>query len=204
MTLQRWNSMGTPEILCMLISKFPGNTRDQWNKKVLIIRRQHRRELALEDLIDFSGGETQLPFDPLFSREALRDYTEKADKVGNNKRRIKPYVGKTKLEEKCADAKDGASEFKKLQRPICDESHDLDNCSMFNDQTPEERSKIVWKKILCYGYYSPVIQDHNAKSCKQRRTCMICKQSHPTDLHGYLPKKKQPKVTMTLKMVFLQ
>ena len=35
----------------------------------------------------------------------------------------------------------------------------------------------------------------HAKTCKQRRTCMICKQSHPTGLHGYLPKKKQPKVT---------
>ena len=31
--------------------------------------------------------------------------------------------------------------------------------------------------------------------CKQRRTCKICKQSHPAGLHGYLPKKKQPKVT---------
>ena len=105
MTLQRWNSMGTPEILCMLISKFPGNTRDQWNKKVLIIIRQHRRELALEDLIDFFDEETQLPFDPLFSREALRDYTEKADKVGNNKRRIKRYVRKTKVEVKQREAK---------------------------------------------------------------------------------------------------
>ena len=26
--------------------------------------------------------------------------------------------------------------------------------------------------------------------CKKKRTCKICKQSLPTDLHGYLPKKK--------------
>ena len=43
MTLQHLNSMDTPEILCMLISKLPGNTRDRWNRKVLIISRQHRR-----------------------------------------------------------------------------------------------------------------------------------------------------------------
>ena len=38
-------------------------------------------------------------------------------------------------------------------------------------------------------------QDHNAKSCKHRRTRKTCKQSHPTGLHEYVPKKKQPKVT---------
>ena len=125
----------------------------------------------------------------------MKDYNEKADKVGNNKRRVKQYVGKTKVEEEGSDAKDGDSEFKKVQCPVCDETHDLDNCSLFEDQTIEERSKLLWKKKLCYGCYSPVSQDHNAKTSKQRRTFMICKQSHPAGLHRYLPKKKQPKVT---------
>ena len=92
MALQHWNSMDTPEILCMLVSKLPGNTRDRWNRKVLITRRQHRREPELEDFIDFFDNETQLANDPLFSRGALKDYNEKADKVGNNKRRVKQYV----------------------------------------------------------------------------------------------------------------
>ena len=48
----------------------------------------------------------------------LRDYSEKDDKVGNNKRRIKQCEGKTKVEEKCGVAKDGDSEFKKLQCPV--------------------------------------------------------------------------------------
>ena len=104
--------MHTPEILCMLISKLPDNTRDRWNRKVLITRRQHRRQPELEDFIDIFDDETQLANDPLFLREALRDFTEKVDKVGNNKRRIKQYVGKTKVEEKGGDTKDGDSEFK--------------------------------------------------------------------------------------------
>ena len=132
--------------------------------------------------------------DPLFFREALRDYTEKTDKVGNNKRRIKQYAGKTKVEEIGGDAKVGDGEFKKVQCSVCDESRDLDNCSMFKDQK-RKGSKILWKKKLCYVCYSPVSQDHNAKTCKQRRTWMICKQSDPTGFHGYLPKKKQPKLT---------
>ena len=54
----------------------------------------------------FFDDEIQLVFydDPLFSREALRDYTEKADKAGNNKRRIKQYVRKTKVEVKQREA----------------------------------------------------------------------------------------------------
>ena len=71
MALQHWNSVDTPEVLCMLMSKLPGNTRDQWNRKVLIIRRQQRREPELEDFIDFFDDETQLANDPLFSREAF-------------------------------------------------------------------------------------------------------------------------------------
>ena len=50
------------------------------------------------------------------------------------------------MEEKCGDAKDGDSEFKKIQCPVCDESHDLENCNMFKDQTLEKRNKILWKK----------------------------------------------------------
>ena len=65
-------------------------------------------------------------------------------------------MGKTKVEEKCGDAKDGDSEFKKVQCSVCDESHDLDNCNMFKNQTLKERSKILWKKKLCYGCYSPL------------------------------------------------
>ena len=135
----------------------------------------------------------KLANEPFFSRGALRDYTGKAGKGGNNKRSIKQNVEKIKMEEKCGDAKDGDGEFKKGQCPVCDENHDLGNCSMFKDQTLEERSKMLRKKKLCYGYYSPVSQDHNAKTGKQRITCMICKQSHPTGLHVYLPKKKHRK-----------
>ena len=55
----------------------------------------------------FFDDEIQLIFydDPLFSREAFRDCTEKADKISNNKRRIKQYVRKTKVEVKQREAK---------------------------------------------------------------------------------------------------
>ena len=34
----------SPEVLCMSISKFPGYVRERWNRKVLSIRRTHKRD----------------------------------------------------------------------------------------------------------------------------------------------------------------
>ena len=37
---QDWNTLDTPEIICMLISKLPGVLMDRWNRKVQNIRRR--------------------------------------------------------------------------------------------------------------------------------------------------------------------
>ena len=50
MSKQQWNILDTPDILCTLISKLPGNARDRWNRKVFNVRRRDRREPALTDL----------------------------------------------------------------------------------------------------------------------------------------------------------
>ena len=48
---QDWNALDTPEMLCMLISKVPGQLMDRWNRTVQAIRRKQRREPDLQDLI---------------------------------------------------------------------------------------------------------------------------------------------------------
>ena len=73
------------------------------------------------------------------------------------------------MEEKGDDAKDDDNKFKKVQCRVCNKIHDLYNCSLFKDQTLEERSKILWKKKLCYGCYLPISQDHNTKTCKEHK-----------------------------------
>ena len=47
----------------------------------------------------------------------------------------------------------------------------------------------------CYGCYSHVTSEHNAKSCKKRRKRQVCNLGHPTGLHGYIHKKKDDSVT---------
>ena len=75
-------------------------------------------------------------------------------------------------------------------RNVASDGHDADDCSIFNGQTVEERSKTLARKKLCYGCYKPITADHNARTCKTQRTCKICNQKHPTCLHGYISKKK--------------
>ena len=37
---RKCNVLDTPEIMCMVLSKIPGGTRDKWSKRVLLIRRK--------------------------------------------------------------------------------------------------------------------------------------------------------------------
>ena len=53
--------------------------------------------------------------------------------------------------------------------PVCEGRHNLDDCRQFNDLTLEEQSKISRKKKLCYGCYSPISPERNAKSCKKTK-----------------------------------
>ena len=69
--------------------------------------------------------------------------------------------------------------------PLCSESHDIEDCVFFLQQTMEERSK------LCYGCFEEVTKEHNAKSCANQRRCKVCNGKHPAALHGYVRKKKQ-------------
>ena len=44
------------------------------------------------------------------------------------------------------------------------------------------------KKSDCCGCLEPMEDGHNTRSSKKRLLCMICKEPHPTLLHGYIPK----------------
>ena len=71
----------------------------------------------------------------------------------------------------------------------CEEKHDLDKCEQFN-MSVDERSKMLRRKRLCYGYYLLVSAEHTTKICKKKRVCKICTMKHPTGLHGYVPRWK--------------
>ena len=117
MSREQWNSLNSPDILCTLTSKLPGNARDKWNRKVLSIQRHRAEDPELADFIDFINEETLLASEPLFSREALKVYVEK--ERSHLKKKMKSYASNTT--DKVQEEKDA---IKEMKCPVCEEKHD--------------------------------------------------------------------------------
>ena len=176
---QTWNALDTPEMMCLVLSKLPGHTRERWNRSVMSIRRRYSREPDFADLIHFVEDEATLVNDPLFSKEALSGYVDKTE-VPVKRKQLKTHV---------ITANEDTSRSQN-SCPLCQRYHDKDKCEDFMKESVEDRSKFLAKYKLCYGCYMPISLDHNARSCKQRRVCTICKEKHPTGLHGYKHPRK--------------
>ena len=141
------------------MSKLPGNARDKWKRKVMMIRRFHGREPELSDFIYFVDGTTLLASDPLSSQEALKEYNESQEK--GTRRKLKSYF--SHAAEPVKNERDVSSGN---NYPVFEGRHDLNNCWQFNDLTLEECCKTLREKKLCYGCYSPITSEHNTNSCK--------------------------------------
>ena len=50
---QNWNTIDTPEMMCLVLSKLSGNSREKWKRTVLNIRRRHLRQPYFAELILF-------------------------------------------------------------------------------------------------------------------------------------------------------
>ena len=145
------------------------------------IRAKHSREPELKDLINYVDKETALVSDPLFSKEGVEQHLDKRDVKVDKRRRVRSYAIRSGKSDK--DTK----KDKCVMRTSC---HDLNDCSIFMSLTAEDRSKMLFKNKLCYGCYGCISKDHSARNCKQPKSCKICKEKHPTCLHGFKPKKE--------------
>ena len=126
--------------------------------------------------------------DPLFLREALHEYARQKEKEGKAKyKKLKNcYV---KSEEKLTQNQSSVNPRKKFV--FYDGSHDLDDCQFYTEIPVEDRSKFLKENKLCYGCYEEISTQHTESSCKNRRTCKICKEKHLTGLHGFTFKRKR-------------
>ena len=157
---QNWNTIHTQKIMCLVLSKLPGISREKWNRTVLNIRRRHLREPDFADLIHFVDDEATVANDPLFSKDALSAYVDR--KEAPSKRRLcKTYLTTAK-------GKIGKS---KHVCYLCQNNHDLDKYQEYMKKSVKERSKFLFQRKLCYGCYMPISTDHNSRSCKQRKMC---------------------------------
>ena len=97
--------------------------------------------------------------DPLFSPEALSELDIVKERPAR-RNKIKGFL--TVSGEKAA-ADDKNDKKKPPHCPLCNGSHDLDECRNFNEME-EGRSKFLSKQKLCYGCYEKVLQSHTARN----------------------------------------
>ena len=173
------NHFDTPDNICIVLSKLPGNLRDRWNRNVYQIRTFQHREPLFKDLIDFIDKETILASDPLFSREA----------IGNSDRN----TGSINIEER--KPKTVRTFYSNVPSCLyCEKNHDIDKCFAFKSIDLKERGKWVLKNRSCFGCYR---KGHISRDCKRPRNCNICNKEHPTLLHGYHRKRENTSAVET-------
>ena len=71
----------------MVLAKLPTYMQDRWNRKIYTIRHTEGIEGQLSELIDLVDKKNVLVNDPLFSRDAVSQYTSKPDKYDGTYRR---------------------------------------------------------------------------------------------------------------------
>ena len=108
--------------------------------------RKQIRESDLQVLIQFVEEETTLMNDPLFSREALHEYTKGPEK--QNQRRLKQMKNCLVKTDKEKDVCNSSGLKSSLKCQFCDGNHDLDNCQFYNELSVEVRSSFLKKNKL--------------------------------------------------------
>ena len=106
-------------MICMILSKVQRFHQDRWNRHVHKIRITQTRERRLLDLTNFIEDEMTLVNNPLFSREAVRQFEGKSLKPHKPKN-IQSYVIKEASGNKNTDTS---------KCPICEGEHDIEECT---------------------------------------------------------------------------
>ena len=97
---REWNPLDTPDVICMLLSKLHEKIRHKWVRAVMDVRTKEHREGTLGDFIKLIHEEKMLVNDPLFSKEAVDQYTDKkSSKQGNSKKRINTFATHSKSDK---------------------------------------------------------------------------------------------------------
>ena len=153
----------------MVLSKMDRSVQEKWLRKVVNQRANHGKELVFSDIVKFIEYQTLLVTDPSYSQEVYKQDTSTSSG-------IKTFA--TQCQVKLAKC------------PLCEGDHTIEQCSSFKAMTLDNRGKFIYYNSLCYGCLDKTGTDHVSKTCQQRKKCEVCKELHPTILHGHIPKVK--------------
>ena len=137
----------------MLLSKIPGKIRDEWVQAVMDVRRKKHRQGTLGDFIKLIHEETILVNDPLFSKEAVAQYTDnESSEQDNYKKRTSTFAANSKSDkEEKRDVQTRDPSYIE-----CNKGHLLDSYKIFMEKTLKEKTKLLANIKVCYGCFQPM------------------------------------------------
>ena len=84
-------------------------------------------------------------------------------------RRFHPYA----ITKDAVDEKE-VTQGKTQSCAVCEKDHhDIEDCLTFLAQSVQDRSKIIFKKKLCFTSLAGISKDHKDKKCSNRRSCKM-------------------------------
>ena len=162
------------------------------NKVVRKCRRKDGKIADFRDLTEFVEHAAEAANDPIYSKEALNSArTTPKPKISlEDQKKLPPYNPKslsfvTSVDKDLDSSVTNGTGFSRQNTttrrcPLCDKSHDLNDCDSFKKKSVAERRTVLMEKSLCFGCYG---RNHVSKDCKKKRECKKCKKPHPTLLH---------------------
>ena len=175
-----------PKTMCKLLEKMPHHMIEKWRRLVDDIEHEERRQANFRDLVEYIEKEARIAMNPSYGRHVLgsggrlRSHeARKTDTLAGKK----TVVGRTLA----GSIQPMANQTKCF---FCEGMHKTESCKKLQEKTPEERTKFVKEKGLCFACLQ---HGHRSRFCKERRTCEKCGRSHPTVLHFHKP--ENPTVT---------
>ena len=153
----------------MILAKLPLHLQDRWNQNTLLLSRKDLREPTFIGLAKFVEDEMTLVNDPLYSKEAVSQYLEKRPtRQGHRGDRSKFHAMATKTDNSSEGLQKGNKTSSERTCSVSGKKHDIEDCKYYLQHTLEERSKLIFKKKLCYGCFQEIKKDHNVKNCSKK------------------------------------
>ena len=86
----------------------------------------------------------------LYSCDAVSQYVERAPRYSEKRERTRFNTIATVTDNSCSISQDKSNKVasKVEVHPMCNENHDIEDCTYYLQQTMEERSKFLFKKKL--------------------------------------------------------
>ena len=191
-TISHMTVLNHPPNMQSVVQKLPGNLQMKWREFVVNSRRKDGKVANFGDLTEFAEHAAESASDPIYSRDALiaAKTTPKSKYLPEDNKRLPPLKSKVDSFAVIVDsvpkppqlhgAGSSTQNTKSRRCPLCEKSHDLEDCEAYKRKSVDERRSFLTEKALCFACYG---KNHRSKSCTKKRTCKKCNKPHPTLLH---------------------